>query len=251
MSRQGQARRRGGKPRGDAGRPGGDGGRAPETELIYGRRPVEEAERGRRRVHRVWRTPEFSPEFLTDLAESPDHQGVVASVDPYPYVSGDELLTGPDSLIVVLDQIQDPRNLGAVCRSAEVAGAAGVVIPDRRAATVTAVAAKASAGAVEHLKIARVRNISDWIAAAKKGGFWVWGADGTADTAPWGVDLTGSTVLVMGTEEKGLRPRVVDSCDGLIAIPQAGRTGSLNVSVAASVLLFEAVRQRTTNGGKK
>lgn len=224
---------------------------APGTDLIYGRRPVEEAERGSRRIHRAWRTPEFSPEFLTDLAGSPDHQGVVAAVDPYPYVSGEELLARPDSLIVVLDQVQDPHNLGAVCRSAEVAGAAGVVIPERRAAAVTAAAAKASAGAVEHLAIARVRNVSDWIAAAKDRGFWVWGADGTAETAPWEVDLTGSAVLVMGTEEKGLRPRVAESCDGLVAIPQAGRTGSLNVSAAASVLLFEAVRQRTTNGGNR
>lgn len=214
------------------------------TEMIYGRRPVEEAGRGRRRVHRIWRTPESSPDQLTDLCGSPDHQGVVAEVDPYPYVGGDELLIGDGALIVVLDQIQDPRNLGAVCRSAEVAGAAGVVIPERRAATVTAAAAKAAAGAVEHLAIARVRNVSDWITAAKSAGFWVWGADGTADSTPWQVDLTGSTVLVMGTEEKGLRPRVAASCDGLVAIPQAGRTDSLNVSAAASVLLFEAVRQR-------
>ncbi len=218
------------------------GGRA---EFIYGHRPVAEAERGRRRVHRIWRAPDVSPEKLAARCGSPDHQGVVAEVDPYPYVGGEELLAAGGSLIVVLDQVQDPRNLGAVCRSAEVAGAAGVVIPDRRAATVTAAAAKASAGAVEHLRIARVRNVSDWIASAKDAGFWVWGADGSADTAPWQVDLTGSSVIVMGTEEKGLRPRVAASCDGLVAIPQAGKTGSLNVSAAAAVLIFEAVRQRT------
>lgn len=215
------------------------------AELVYGQRPVAEAERGKRRVHRVWRAPETAPERLTELCGSPDHQGIVAEVDPYPYVGGNELLGKPGSLIVVLDQIQDPRNLGAVCRSAEVAGAAGVVIPDRRAATVTAAAAKASAGAVEHLMIARVRNVSDWINEAKEAGFWIWGADGSADTAPWQVDLTGSTVIVMGTEEKGLRPRVASSCDGLVAIPQAGKTGSLNVSAAASVLIFEAIRQRS------
>lgn len=215
------------------------------TGFIYGHRPVEEAGRGRRRIHRIFRAPEFSPGQLEKLCGSPDHQGVVAEVDPYPYVDGEELLSSPeDSLIVVLDQIQDPRNLGAICRSAEVAGAAGLVIPDRRAAGVTAAAAKASAGAVEHLRIARVRNVSDWITAAKSAGFWIWGADGNAKTAPWQTDLTGSTVIVMGTEEKGLRPRVAASCDGLVAIPQAGKTGSLNVSAAASVLLFEAVRQR-------
>jgi len=214
-------------------------------EIIYGRRPVEEAARGRRRLHRSWRSPEVPGDRLTEMCGSPDHQGVVAEVDPYPYVSGDDLLSQSGALVVVLDQVQDPRNLGAVCRSAEVAGAAGLVIPERRAAAVTAAVAKASAGAVEHLRVARVRNVSDWIAAAKQAGFWVWGADGSAGTAPWEVDLTGSTAIVMGTEEKGLRPRVAASCDGLVAIPQAGRTGSLNVASAASVLLFEAVRQRS------
>ena len=215
------------------------------TEFIYGRQPVAEAERGRRRVHRVWRAPGTPPGELERMAGSEDHQGVVAEVDPYPYVGDRQLLDKPDALIVVLDQVQDPRNLGAVCRSAEVAGADGVVIPERRAASVTAVACKASAGAVEHLEIARVRNIADFLADAKKEGFWVWGADGTARSAPWEIDLKGRTAIVMGTEGKGLRPRVAESCDGLIAIPQRGRVESLNVSVAASVLLFEAVRQRS------
>lgn len=215
------------------------------NEIIYGRNPVEEAERGRRRVIRTWRAPETPETKLVELCGSDDHQGIVAEVEPFPYVEGADLLGGEDSLVVVLDQIQDPRNLGAVCRSAEAAGATGVVIPDRRAAAVTAVACKASAGAVEHLRIARVRNVSDWIAEAKDDGFWVWGADGTADQAPWDVDLTGKTALVLGTEEKGLRPRVAGSCDGLIAIPQSGRVDSLNVSVAAAVLLFDSVRQRS------
>ncbi len=217
----------------------------PPSDLVYGRRPVAEAEHGRRRVRRIWRAPETPPEQLSELAGSPDHQGVVAEVDPYPYGDGDSLLAAPDALVVVLDQVQDPHNLGAVCRSAEVAGAAGVVIPDRRAAGVTAAACKASAGAVEHLEVARVRNIADWLEAAKSAGFWVWGADGSGESAPWNVDLTGPTALVMGTEGKGLRPRVLSVCDGTIAIPQRGEVGSLNVSVAASVLLFEAVRQRT------
>lgn len=216
-----------------------------DSEIIYGRNPVEEARKGRRRVLRVWEVPETTETKLVDLCGSTDHQGIVAEVEPFPYVAGSELLGIDDALVVVLDQVQDPRNLGAVCRSAEVAGATGVVIPDRRAASVTAAAAKASAGAVEHLKIARVRNISDWISEAKDAGFWVWGADGTASQAPWQVDLTGKTALVLGTEEKGLRPRVAESCDGLLAIPQAGKVDSLNVSVAASVLIFEAIRQRS------
>jgi len=215
------------------------------TDIIYGRNPVEEAQSGRRRVIRIWKAPETPDEKLLELCGSTDHQGIVAEVEPFPYVGGSELLTEEDALVVVLDQIQDPRNLGAVCRSAEAAGATGVVIPDRRAASVTAVAAKASAGAVEHLKIARVRNISDWISEAKDAGFWIWGADGNTDQAPWDVDLTGRTALVLGTEEKGLRPRVADSCDGLVGIPQRGRVDSLNVSVAASILIFEAIRQRS------
>lgn len=236
-------------------RGGGRPARAPEltvglrvasSEIIYGRNPVEEAERGRRRVLRVWKAPATPETKLVELCGSPDHQGVVAEVESYPYVAGEDLLSPEEALVVVLDQIQDPRNLGAVCRSAEAAGATGVVIPDRRAASVTAVAAKASAGAVEHLKIARVRNISDWITQAKDAGFWIWGADGRADSAPWDLDLTGKTALVLGTEEKGLRPRVADSCDGLVAIPQSGKVDSLNVSVAASILVFEAVRQRTS-----
>src|SRR5215213_8312198 len=125
------------------------------NQIIYGRRPVAEAERGRRRVHRVWRAPETSAEELERLCGSPDHQGVVAEVDPYPYADPRALLR-EGALLLALDQVQDPRNLGAVCRSAEAAGAAGVVVPERRSAAVTAVAAKASAGAVEHLRVARV-----------------------------------------------------------------------------------------------
>jgi len=215
-----------------------------DRELIYGRRPVAEAERGRRRVHQIWRTPETTAEELTRLAGSPDHQGVVAEVDPYPYADPAALLSDPSALLVALDQVQDPRNLGAVCRSAEVAGAAGVVIPQRRAAAVTAVACKASAGAVEHLGVAQVRNLADWLGEARDAGFWAWGADAGAPTAYTEADLKGGTVLVLGGEGKGLRPRVAASCDGLLAIPQRGRTASLNVSAAAAVLLFEALRQR-------
>ena len=213
------------------------------SQIIYGKQPVAEAERGRRRVHRVWRAPETSGEELERLCGSPDHQGVVAEVDPYPYADPVGMLRG-DGLLVALDQVQDPRNLGAVCRSAEFAGAAGVVVPERRAAAVTAVTCKASAGAVEHLAVAHVRNLADWLAEAKQAGFWIWGADADADSPPWDVDLKGPTVLVMGGEGKGLRPRVAAACDGLVALPQAGLVESLNVSAAAAALLFEARRQR-------
>ena len=215
-----------------------------DGQIIYGRRPVEEAERGKRAVRRVWRAPETADEELERLCGSPDHQGVVAEVDPYPYVDSHALLGRKDALIVALDQVQDPRNLGAICRSAEFAGAAGVVIPERRSAEVTAVVCKASAGAVEHLDIARVRNLTDWLAEAKQAGFWIWGADAGGDQAPWDADLTGSTVLVLGGEGKGIRPRVASACDGLVALPRLGAVESLNVSAAATALLFEAVRQR-------
>ncbi len=214
------------------------------SQLIYGKQPVAEAERGRRRVLRAWRAPEVAGEELERLCGSPDHQGVVAEVEPYPYAGAADLLRVENALLVALDQVQDPRNLGAVARSAEVAGAAGLAIPERRAAAVTAVACKASAGAVEHLPIAHVRNLADWLGEAKEAGFWIWGADAGAEQAPWDVDLTGPTVLVLGGEGKGLRPRVAAACDGLISLPQAGRIGSLNVSAAATALLFEAVRQR-------
>jgi 23S rRNA (guanosine2251-2'-O)-methyltransferase len=216
-----------------------------ESQVIYGRRPVEEAERGRRRVRRVWRAPETPAEELERLCGSPDHQGVVAEVDPYPYADPNALLRREGALLVALDQVQDPRNLGAVCRSAEFAGAAGVVIPERRATEVTAVVCKASAGAVEHLDVARVRNLADWLAEAKAAGFWIWGADADASQAPWGADLNGPTVLVLGGEGKGIRPRVAAACDGLIALPQGGKVDSLNVSAAAAALLFEALRQRS------
>jgi 23S rRNA (guanosine2251-2'-O)-methyltransferase len=213
-------------------------------QLIYGKRPVAEAERGRRAVRRVWRAPETPGGELERLCGSSDHQGVVAEVDPYPYADPDELLAEPEVLLVALDQVQDPRNLGAVARSAEVAGATGLAIPERRAAEVTAAACKASAGAVEHLAIARVRNLADWLAEAKQAGFWIWGADAEALSAPWEVDFTGSTVIVLGGEGKGLRPRVASMCDELVALPQRGQIDSLNVSAAATAMLFEAVRQR-------
>jgi len=217
-----------------------------ESQIIYGRRPIEEAERGRRQVRRIWRAPETSPEELERLCGSPDHQGVVAEVDPYPYADPNALLRRPDALIVALDQVQDPRNLGAICRSAEFAGAAGVVIPERRSAEVTAVVCKTSAGAVEHLEIARVRNLADWLAEAKQANFWIWAADTDATQAPWDVDLTGPTVLVLGSEGKGVRPRVASACDGLVALPRLGQIDSLNVSAAAAALLSEATRQRSS-----
>ncbi|MCD6014173.1 MAG: methyltransferase, TrmH family, group 3 [Solirubrobacterales bacterium] len=214
------------------------------AEIVYGRRPVAEAKRGRRRVRRVWTSAEIDPSELTRLAGSPNHQGVVAEVDPYPYAEAAALLEPPEALVVALDQVQDPHNLGAVCRSAEAAGATGVVIPARRSASITPAACKASAGAVEHLPVARVQNLADWLARAKDAGAWNYGAEAGAEAPYTQTDLTGKVVLVLGSEGKGLRRRVAASCDRLISIPVRGRVASLNVSAAAAALLFESARQR-------
>jgi 23S rRNA (guanosine2251-2'-O)-methyltransferase len=217
------------------------------VEVVYGRRPVAEAQRGRRRVRRVLTADDLPAAELTRLAGSPDHQGVVAEVDPYPYADPRAMLEVPDGLLLALDQVQDPRNLGAVCRSADAAGAAGVVIPSRRAAAVTAAACKASAGAVEHLAVARVPNLADWLGVAKEAGAWVYGAEAGAPTPYESADLTGKVVLVLGSEGGGLRRRVAGSCDLLVSIPIRGRVESLNVSAAAAVLAYEAARQRAAN----
>lgn len=215
---------------------------APRREFLYGRNPVREAERGRRRVLRVLRSPEHRADELERLCGSPDHQGVVAEVEPYPYADPGGLLDAPDSMVIVLDQVQDPRNLGAICRSAEAAGAAGVVIPKRRAAAVTPAACKASAGAVEHLAVARVRNVADWLGGAKQAGAWVYGADAGGARSYLDLDLSGRLAWVLGAEGSGLRPRVAACCDELVRIPTTGRVGSLNVSISAALLAFASGR---------
>ncbi len=230
--------------------------------VLYGRNPVHEALRaGRRRVTRIWATGQAAKEpwlsgveitevdagEIAERAGSDAHQGIVAVVEPYPYAGESELLAAPDPLIVALDEVQDPQNLGAIARTAEAVGATGLVIPERRSAEVTAAAAKASAGAVEHLAIAQVRNLADFLADAKQHGAWVYGAEGSGDARPYTEpDYDGSVVLVMGAEGKGLRPRVRASCDVLVRLPLRGRIESLNVSAAAAVLLYEAARNRAS-----
>jgi 23S rRNA (guanosine2251-2'-O)-methyltransferase len=225
--------------------------------IVYGRNAVREALRGRRRVHRVWATPAAAreqwrgaPVSIVDAEEvaarcgSDAHQGVCAEADPYPYAEADELLGAPDALIVALDEVTDPQNLGAVCRTAECAGAAGVVVPERRSADVTPAVCKASAGAVEHLPVARVRNLADFLAEAKEAGAWCYGAAAGARTPYDRPDYSGRVVVVLGAEGRGLRPRVAAGCDDLVALPLRGRIGSLNVSAAAAVLLYEILQQR-------
>ena len=213
--------------------------------IVYGRNAVAELQRaGRRPVRRVWTSDDTPPGELERICGSPDHQGIAAETTAYPYADPDSLLAAPDALVVALDEVQDPHNLGAVARVAEVAGAAGLVIPERRAAEVTPAACKASAGAVEHLPIARVRNLADYLGEAKKQEAWVYGATSDAATSYEEPDYAGRVVLVLGSEGKGLRPRVAASCDALISIPVRGRVGSLNVSTAAAVLVYGILQSR-------
>jgi len=228
--------------------------------VVYGRNPVHEAIRGPRTVSRVWATQNAArepwlqaagirvtiepPDEIARRAESDGHQGICAEVSAYGYADADALLGGEQALIVALDQVQDPQNLGAICRSAECAGAAGLVLPERRAAEVTPAVCKASAGAVEHLPLAQVRNLTDFLTAAKSRGFWCYGAAGEARLDYRQVDFSGPVVLVMGSEGKGLRPRVASACDALISLPLRGRIESLSVGAAAAVLLYAAAAAR-------
>lgn len=231
----------------------------PET--IYGVRPVIEALRGgRRKVLEVLDATgsaqvaqaakaagvfvqKVSQQRVAELASGAVHQGIVARVSPYPYVELEDLLSTPVPLVVVLDGVTDPHNLGAVLRVADAAGASGVVIPKDRAAGVTAAAVKASAGASEHVPVARVTNLRRAVDQMQRAGLWVYAAE-VGGTEYGDLDLTGPVGLVLGSEGRGVRRLVREGCDGAISIPMLGAVGSLNVSVAAAVLLYEARRQR-------
>jgi 23S rRNA (guanosine2251-2'-O)-methyltransferase len=231
-------------------------------EQVYGRRAVREALRGRREVLELWATeravaaepwlrdgggprPQVKLEReVSELAGTRDHQGVLAFCEPYRYADAYELAAGAQPLLVCLDQVSDPHNLGAVCRSAEGAGATGVVLPAHGSARVTAAVCRASAGAVEHLPLAVVTNLARYLTEVKRPDLWVYGAVAEASTTMWAADLAGGAALVLGAEGRGLRPLVRKACDETVAIPLAGRVESLNVSVAAALLLYEAWRQR-------
>ena len=230
--------------------------------IIYGRNAVHEAMRAnRRRIKELWATDSASREDWLDRAsqikrvsaaeidkicESPGNQGVCARIEGYHYVSAAELLAKPDPLIIALDEVQDPQNLGAICRTAECIGATGVIITERRAAPVTPAVCKASAGAVEWLSIAKVNNLSEFLEDAKKAGAWCYGADsGDEATDYLTPDYRGGVVLVLGSEGSGLRPRVASCCDALIKLPMLGQLDSLNASAAASALMYGILQQRS------
>jgi 23S rRNA (guanosine2251-2'-O)-methyltransferase len=235
--------------------------------IIYGRNPVREALRGRRAdsVGEVWATAGAAREPFLEGVEvqmasaqeierrcgSAAHQGVCADAGAYIYASPEELLSGVDPLLVALDEVQDPQNLGSICRTAECVGAAGVVIPERRAAEVTPAVCKASAGAVEHVRVARVRNMADFLADARRAGCWCYGASaegaspGRAPVPYDAPEYSGAgVVLVLGSEGTGLRPRVAKACDELIALPLLGHIESLGVSAAAAAVLYEILQSR-------
>jgi 23S rRNA (guanosine2251-2'-O)-methyltransferase len=247
-------------------------------DLLYGLHPVEEALRaGKRRFDQVLvarerhddrlekliaqcrekgvRVRAESREQLTQMAQTAAHQGVVAYVRPQEFLAIEDLYspdaarTGSARLLLALDGVEDPQNLGALLRVADGAGVDGVVITERRAAPLSPVAIKASAGAAEHLRIARVVNLVRALEDLKRQNLWVIGLDERGDTDYDRFDMTGDIVLVLGREGAGLHDLVKRTCDHLLRIPMAGGVSSLNVSAAGAVVLFEAARQRRVRSG--
>ena len=234
------------------------------SEPVYGRNAVREVLRGPRAVRELWATeralaaepwlrepgPGVRPRVmaereLTEAAGTRDHQGVVAWCEPYKYADAFDLAASDRPLLVVLDQVTDPHNLGAAIRSAEGAGATGVVVPAHGAARVTPAVCRASAGAVEHLPVAVVHNLARYLNDVKGPDLWVWGAAADGAVGLWDADFgNGGAAFVLGAEGKGLRPLVRRACDEIVSIPLLGRVGSLNVSVAAALLVYEARRRR-------
>ena len=190
---------------------------------------------------------------LDSMSVTKAHQGVVALVGVNEYCEVSDILElaqerGEPPFIIVCDEVSDPRNLGAIIRSAECAGAHGVIIPKRRSAGLTAIVGKASAGAAEHMRIARVPNIASLLRELKDKGVWVYGAAAGGSSGLWSTDFTGSCAIVIGSEGDGMGRLVRESCDFIVSIPMAGRINSLNASAAASVIMYEVLRQRSSRG---
>jgi 23S rRNA (guanosine2251-2'-O)-methyltransferase len=233
-------------------------------ELVYGRNAVREALRGRREVLELWvseraagslewlvegpRPQVVKERVLTEAAGTADHQGVVAWTTPYPYADPWDLAAQEAPLLACLDQVTDPRNLGAVIRSAAGAGATGVIVPAHGAAQVTPAVCRSSAGTVEHLPVAVVPNLARYLAEIKRDDLWSYAAAADAPQTMWQADFTGGVALVFGAEGRGVRPLVRKTCDATVSIPLAAGVESLNVSVAAAVLLYEVRRQRAMAG---
>ena len=183
------------------------------------------------------------------MAQSENNQGVIAIVPPYEYCEIEEILEvaknrNEPPFIIILDSIEDPHNLGSIIRTAETAGVHGIIIPKRRAVPVNTTVAKVAVGAVEHMKIARVTNLSDTINNLKKQGLWICGTDINTDKIYYNQDLTGPLAIVIGNEGKGIGEKIKKNCDFLVKIPMKGKITSLNASVSAGIIIYEAVKQR-------
>ena len=186
---------------------------------------------------------------MQEIAETENYQGVIAIVPPFEYCEIEDMLEeaknkNEDPFILILDGIEDPHNLGSIIRTAETAGVHGIIIPKRRAVSVNSTVNKVSAGAVEHMKIARVTNITDSIEKLKENGLWICGTDINTDTYYYNQDLTGPLGIVIGNEGTGMSDRVKKSCDFLVKIPMKGKVTSLNASVSAGIVIYEAMKQR-------
>jgi 23S rRNA (guanosine2251-2'-O)-methyltransferase len=228
--------------------------------VIYGRNAVLEAARAGR-VRRVLLAEGLDPDprldELRDLAASEEvpaariaalaqgaHQGVVAELRPREFLTLRQLLETSPSLLVALDGIEDPQNLGAILRSAEAAGADGVLLPERRSAPLTAAAVKASSGASEHLRLGRVSGLPSAIAEVRRHGIWCVALDPRGELLPWEFDLAQPVCLVVGSEGHGVHRLVRERCDARVRLPMSGRVASLNASAASAALLYEVLRQR-------
>jgi 23S rRNA (guanosine2251-2'-O)-methyltransferase len=250
----------------------------PEQEIIYGRQTVLAALRSQATLNRVWVLPRlrYSPQFWSLLEEAKargtvidevslqrlnlltagaNHQGIAAQATPYRYVDLEELVeqsrqSGPHPVLVVLDGIQDPHNLGAIARSVEAFGMQGMVIPQRRAAGVTATVMKVAAGALSTLPVARVVNLNRALEYLKGQGFWVYGTTSQGAAPIYSADFRRPIALVVGSEGEGISLLTQRHCDQLLSIPLAGRTESLNASVAAGIALYEIHRQRSPHRGR-
>lgn len=186
---------------------------------------------------------------MDEMAQTQNYQGIIATVPPFEYCEIKDILEearnkNEDPFVIILDGIEDPRNLGSIIRTAETAGVHGVIIPKRRAAAVNSTVNKASAGAVEHMKIARVTNISDSIEYLKKEGLWICGTDINTKQYYYNQDLTGPLGIVIGNEGSGMSDKVRKNCDFLVKIPMKGKVTSLNASVSTGIIVYEAVKQR-------
>ena len=188
---------------------------------------------------------------MEEMAQTQNYQGVIAIVPPFEYCQIDDILEearnkNEDPFVLILDGIEDPHNLGSIIRTAETAGVHGIIIPKRRAAAVNSTVNKASAGAVEHMKIARVTNISDSIEKLKKEGLWICGTDINTDKYYYNQDLTGALGIVIGNEGSGISDKVKKNCDFLVKIPMKGKITSLNASVSTGIIVYEALKQRNS-----